>query len=311
MTLRVVFMGSPAFSLPVLDAVVSRHEAIAAYTRRPAASGRGMRERPSPVGARAAELGLPVETPRTLRDPEAASRLAAFRPDVVVVVAYGLILPQPILDVPRFGCLNLHASLLPRWRGAAPIHRAVLAGDRETGIAVMRMEAGLDTGPVGLEERVAIGPDTTTGELHDLLASRGGALMAEALDRLEAGQLTFVPQPDEGVTYAAKITNDEARIDWDRPGRACHDGVRGLSPSPGAFFVADLGRGPERVKVLRTAPAEGSGPPGTLLDATGRVACREGAVRLVTVQRAGRGPVSFDEFLRGSRLEPGALLGAA
>ncbi len=311
MTLRVVVMGSPAFALPVLDAVAARHAVVAVYTRRPAASGRGMRERPSPVGARAAELGLPVETPRTLRDPDAAARLAAFRPDVAVVVAYGLILPQAILDVPRLGCLNLHASLLPRWRGAAPIHRAVLAGDPETGLAVMRMEAGLDTGPVGLEERVPIGPDTNTGELHDLLAARGGALMGEALDRLEAGRLVFAAQSEAGVTYAAKITNEEARIDWTRPARACHDHVRGLSPAPGAFVMADLGRGPERVKVLRTVLAEGDGAPGTLLDAAGRVACGDGAVRLVTVQRAGKGPVGVEEFLRGARLEPGARLEAS
>jgi methionyl-tRNA formyltransferase len=244
-----------------------------------------------------------------LRDEAAATAFRAYRPDVAVVVAYGLILPRPILEAPRLGCLNLHASLLPRWRGAAPIHRAVMAGDPETGVAVMRMEEGLDTGPVALTEHVPIGPDVTTGELHDELAARGAALMVRALDDLEAGNLAFTPQADDGVTYAAKITNEEARIDWARPARELHNHVRGLSPFPGAFFEADLGRGPERVKVLRTALAEGEGEPGVLLAPDGLVACGGGAVRLLAVQRAGRGPIPAPEFLRGVRIGPGAKLG--
>ncbi len=304
MTLRVVFMGTPDFAVPTLRAIAARHEVVAAYTRAPAVSGRGLKTRPSPVHVAAERLGVAVETPARLRVEGAAATLASYRPDVAVVVAYGLILPQLILDTPRFGCLNLHASLLPRWRGAAPIQRAVMAGDRETGVAVMRMEAGLDTGPVGAVERLTIGPDMTAGELHDELSRRGAALMASALDGLDAGTLVFAPQGKDGVTYAAKITNEEARIDWTKPAKAVHDHVRGLSPFPGAFIETDLGKAPERVKVLRTAPARGSGEPGTLLpDAT--VCCGHDAVRLLEVQRAGRGPMSAAEFLRGVRLEPG------
>lgn len=308
MTLRVAFMGTPDFAVPTLEAVAARHEVVAVYTRAPAVSGRGLKTRPSPVGAAAERLGVPLETPVRLLDEGAAPRLAGYRPDVAVVVAYGLILPRAVLEVPRLGCLNLHASLLPRWRGAAPIQRAVVAGDPETGVAVMRMEEGLDTGSVGLVERLPIGPDMTAGELHDELAALGAPLVARALDALEAGTLTFEAQTDAGVTYAAKITNEEARIDWSRPARAVHDHVRGLSPTPGAFFEADLGKGLERVKVLRTAPADGSGEPGTLLP-DGLVACGEGTVRLLLVQRAGRGPVPAPDFLRGVRLEPGARLG--
>ena len=308
MTLRVVFMGTPDFAVPTLRAIAARHEVVAAYTRAPAVSGRGLKIRPSPVHAAAEMLGVPVEIPARLRVEGAAATLARYRPDVAVVVAYGLILPQPILDTPRFGCLNLHASLLPRWRGAAPIQRAVMAGDRETGVAVMRMEAGLDTGPVGAVQRLTIGPDMTAGEVHDELASRGAELMVGALDALEAGTVRFAPQPEEGVTYAAKITNEEARIDWSRPATSVHDHVRGLSPFPGAFVELDLGKGLERLKVLRTARAEGSGEAGTLLP-DARVACGEGAVRLLEVQRAGRGPMKAAEFLRGVRLEPGLRLG--
>ncbi|MGA0597015.1 methionyl-tRNA formyltransferase [Enterovirga sp. CN4-39] len=309
MTLRVVFMGTPDFAVPTLEAIAARHEVVAVYTRAPALSGRGLKTRPSPVHAAAERLGVPVEIPARLRDEGAAPTLAGYQPDVAVVVAYGLILPKPILDTPRLGCLNLHASLLPRWRGAAPIQRAVMAGDAETGVAVMRMEEGLDTGPVGTVERLPIGPDLTAGELHDELAVRGAALMADALDALEAGRLAFTPQPEEGVTYAAKIANEEARIDWAQPARRVHDHIRGLSPFPGAFFEADLGKGPERVKVLRTALAEGSGEPGMLISADGLVACQEGAIRLIQVQRAGRGPMAAEDFLRGVRLQPGTRLG--
>jgi methionyl-tRNA formyltransferase len=222
-----------------------------------------------------------------------------------------MILPKPVLEAPALGCLNLHASLLPRWRGAAPIQRAVMAGDPETGVAVMRMEEGLDTGPVAMVEPVSIGPDTTAGELHDRLMVLGADLMARALAALSRGALRFTPQPADGVTYARKIANDEARIDWTVAADQVHNQVRGLSPAPGAFFEVDLGKGPERVKVLRTVLAEAAGVPGTLLDASGTVACGTGAVRLVQVQRAGKAPVGAADFLRGARLGAEAGLGVA
>jgi methionyl-tRNA formyltransferase len=309
MTLRVVFMGTPDFAVPTLEAIAAAgHELAAVYTRAPAASGRGLRARPTPVQQVAERLGAPVETPATLKSDEAVTILRSYRPDVAVVVAYGMLLPQAALDVPRHGCLNLHASLLPRWRGAAPIQRAIMAGDPETGVAVMRMEAGLDTGPVGLEDRVPIGPDITAGELHDELAGLGADLMVRALAALAANQLAFTPQSAEGATYARKITNEEARIDWSRPASQIHDQVRGLSPFPGAFFEADLGRGPERLKVLRTRVAEGSGVAGTLLDRTGTIACGQGALRLIQVQRSGKAPISAEDFWRGVRVEPGHML---
>jgi len=312
MTLRVVFMGTPDFAVPTLAEIVGGgHEVVACYTRAPAAAGRGMALKPSPVQRLAERFGIPVMTPRTLRGEEAAAAFRAYAADVAVVVAYGMILPKPILEAPALGCLNLHASLLPRWRGAAPIQRAIMAGDAETGVAVMKMEEGLDTGPVAMAERVAIGPDMTAGELHDRLAPLGADLMVRALAALSRGALAFTPQPAEGVTYAHKITNDEGRIDWSRPAGAVHNQVRGLSPFPGAFFEADLGRGRERVKVLRTALAEGSGPPGTLLDPKGVIACGEAAVRLVQVQRAGKAQMCGEEFWHGVRLAPGAILGEA
>ena len=310
MSLRVVFMGTPDFAVPTLSEIVGQgHEVVAVYTRAPAAAGRGMALKPSPVHRLADRFGLPVLTPKTLRTPEAAETFRAHEADVAVVVAYGMILPKAILDIPDRGCLNLHASLLPRWRGAAPIQRAVMAGDAETGVAVMRMEEGLDTGPVAMMERVAIPPEMTAGELHDRLMTLGADLMVRALAALSRGGLHFTPQLAEGVTYARKIANAEARIDWAQPARAVHDQVRGLSPFPGAFIEADLGKGPERVKVLRTALAEGSGLPGLLLDGHGTVACGQGAVRLVQVQRAGRSGMEAEPFLRGARFEPGTRLG--
>jgi methionyl-tRNA formyltransferase len=307
MTLRVVFLGTPDFAVPTLAEIVGGgHEVVACYTRPPAAAGRGLALRPSPVQRLAERFGIPVVTPGSLRSEEAAA-FRAHAADVAVVVAYGMILPKAILDAPALGCLNLHASLLPRWRGAAPIQRAILVGDAETGVAVMRMEEGLDTGPVAMVERVLIDPDMTAGELHDRLAPLGADLMVRALAALSRGALSFTPQPAEGVTYAHKIKNDEARIDWRKPARAVHNQVRGLSPFPGAFFEADLGKGHERVKVLRTAFAEGAGAPGTLLDAR-TIACAEGAIQLVQVQRAGKAPMGADEFWRGVRLVPGAVL---
>ena len=307
MSLRVVFMGTPDFAVPTLSEIVGQgHEVVAVYTRPPAMAGRGMDLKPSPVHRMAERFGLPVLTPGTLRKDEAAEAFRGHGADVAVVVAYGMLLPKPILDAPELGCLNLHASLLPRWRGAAPIQRAVMAGDRETGVAVMRMEEGLDTGPVAMAERIAIGPEMNAGELHDRLMVLGADLMVRALAALSRGALSFTHQPEEGVTYAHKLKNEDALIDWTRPAQAVHDHIRGLSPFPGAYFTADFGRGPERVKVLRAAPASGSGEPGSLLDADAAVACGEGAVRLIQVQRAGKAPLAADEFLRGVRLGPGA-----
>ncbi|MFE1601254.1 methionyl-tRNA formyltransferase [Methylobacterium sp. ID0610] len=309
MSLKVVFMGTPDFAVPTLAEIVgSGHEVVAVYTRAPAPAGRGMALRPSPVQALAERFRLPVLTPATLRTEEAAETFRSHGADVAVVVAYGMILPPAILDAPDLGCLNLHASILPRWRGAAPIQRAVMAGDAETGVAVMRMEPGLDTGPVGMLERVAITPDMTAGDLHDRLMPLGADLMNRALGALERGGLTFTPQAEEGVVYAHKITNEEARLDWAEPAQRLHDRIRGLSPFPGAFFMADLGRGPERVKVLRASRTDGRGEPGRLLDAQGTIACGEGAIRLLRVQPAGKGPMEIGDFLRGRRLEPRARL---
>jgi methionyl-tRNA formyltransferase len=309
MTLRVVFMGTPDFAVPTLTEIVGQgHEVVACYTRAPAQAGRGLELKPSPVQRAAERFGIPVLTPKTLRTPEAVETFAAHQADVAVVVAYGMILPQSILDLPELGCLNLHASLLPRWRGAAPIQRAVMAGDAESGVCVMKMEAGLDTGPVGMVEKTAIGPDMTAGELHDALSTLGADLMTRALAALGRGGLRFTPQPEEGVTYAAKLTNAEGRLNWVQPARQVHDLARGLSPFPGAFAEIDLGKGPERLKVLRTALAGGAAEPGTLLDGEGTVACAEGAVKLLQVQRAGGKPMSGADFLRGARLLAGGRI---
>ncbi|MCC5978251.1 MAG: methionyl-tRNA formyltransferase [Salinarimonas sp.] len=316
MSLRIVFMGTPEFAVPTLSEITGQgHEVVACYTRAPAPGGRGMATRPSPVHAMAEGFGIPVFTPKSLRDPEVQETLASHEADVFVVVAYGMILPQAVLDLPPLGCLNLHASALPRWRGAAPIQRAVMAGDAETGVAVMKMEAGLDTGPVGMVETVPIDPEMTAGELHDRLMILGADLMVRALAALSRDALDFKPQPEEGVSYAAKITNGDAEITWTMPARRIHDQVRGLSPFPGAFFMADCskgqGRGPERVKLLRTRVESETGTqaaPGTLLDEEGLVACAEGTIRLLQVQRAGKSAMPAAEMLRGARLEPGTLL---
>lgn len=309
MSLRVIFMGTPDFAVPTLTEIIGQgHEVVCCYTRAPAQAGRGLDLKPSPVHKAAERFGIPVFTPSTLKTPDIAEQIASHEADVAVVVAYGMILPQAILDLPELGCLNLHASLLPRWRGAAPIQRAVMAGDAESGVCVMKMEAGLDTGPVGMVERLDIGPDMTAGELHDRLAPLGADLMVRALAALGRGGLRFTPQPEEGVTYAAKIGNAEAKLNWARPARQVHDLVRGLAPFPGAFAEIDLGKGPERLKILRTALAGGAAEPGMLLDDEGTVACAEGAVKLLQVQRAGGRPVSGAEFLRGARLAAGVML---
>lgn len=309
MALRLVFMGTPDFAVPTLLQLVAQgHEVAAVYTRAPQPAGRGMELRPSRVEREARRFGLEVHTPKTLRTADAATTFEAHGADAAVVVAYGLILPQAILDAVPLGCLNLHASLLPRWRGAAPINRAIMAGDAQTGVSIMRMEAGLDTGPVAMVEPVAIGPDMTAGELHDVLARLGADLMGRALAALERESLSFTPQPGEGVTYAHKIDKAETRIDWSKPWQAVHDHCRGLSPFPGAWFEIGEGKDAIRVKVLRTTRGEGGGAPGTVLDEALNIACGEGAVRLLQVQRAGRQPMTAAEFLRGMVLPAGTVL---
>jgi methionyl-tRNA formyltransferase len=302
MPLRLVFMGTPEFAVPTLSAIVAGgHEIAAVYTRAPKPAGRGMELMPSPIEREAHRLGLPVLTPKTLRSENVQAAFRSHEADAAVAVAFGLILPLPILTGVPHGCFNLHASLLPRWRGAAPINRAIMAGDAETGVMVMRMEEGLDTGPVALAERVPIGADMTAGELHDALAPLGADLMVRALAALERGSLILTPQPEAGVTYAAKIEKSETGIDWSQSWKQVHDHCRGLSPFPGAWFES----GGTRIRVLRTTRGEGAGVPGTVLDDRLTIACGEGAVRVVKVQRAGRQPMKAEEFLRGTRLAPG------
>ena len=302
--MRIVFMGSPEFSVPALDALVQAgHEIACVYCQPPRPAGRGKKDRPTPVQARAEALGLPVRHPVSLKEAQEQADFAALDADVAVVVAYGLLLPQPVLDAPRHGCLNIHASLLPRWRGAAPIHRAVIAADRETGVCIMRMQAGLDTGPVLLREATPIGPEDTTGDLHDRLSAMGARLIVAALDDL--GGLTPAPQPDTGVTYAAKIDKTETRIDWTLPAWEIDAKVRGLSPAPGAWTEVSG----ERIKLLASRMAAGAGAPGEVLDDTFKVACGQGAVQFLRVQRAGRGPQDAADFLRGRALRAGDYLG--
>ncbi len=310
MALRVVFMGTPEFAVPTLTKIAAEgHTLVAVYTQPPRPAGRGMAEMPSPVHEKARELGISIVMPRTLRIPAAESLFASHAADVAVVVAYGLILPKPILEAPRHGSLNLHASLLPRWRGAAPIQRAIMAGDAETGVMAMRMEEGLDTGPVCLAERVKIGADETAGELHDRLAPLGAELMARALRALEAGALACTPQTETGATYAKKIEKTETRIDWRLSADAIHNQIRGLSPFPGAWLEIPSTAGKERVKVLRSQKADGSGSPGAILSLDPLVvACGTGAVALIELQRAGKKAVGAAEFSRGARLKAGAIV---
>ena len=302
-----VFMGTPDFAATCLQAVHQAGHAITAvYSRAPAPSGRGMKLTPSPVHKLAETLQLHVETPPHFKDPEARARLAAFKPDVIVVVAYGLLLPKAVLDIPHNGCLNVHASLLPRWRGAAPIQRAIMAGDQESGVAIMRMEEGLDTGPVTLEARCPITPDMTAGQLHDTLAVLGADLLVKALAKLEAGQLTETVQSQEGIVYAKKISNDDSRIDWQQPAQSVHDLIRGLSPFPGAFALFDFGKGEERVKILQSRIVNATGPVGHVLDTHLTIACGSGAVQLLRLQRAGNKAMTAEEFLRGHPIQAGA-----
>jgi methionyl-tRNA formyltransferase len=302
-------MGTPDFAARILRDLAAwtganGHDIVAVYSQPPREAGRGKKPQPSPVHRLAERLGIPVFTPVRLRDAAEQAAFAALDLDLAVVAAYGLILPKAILDAPRLGCLNVHASLLPRWRGAAPIHRAIMAGDPVSGVCIMRMEEGLDTGPVYRRREIAIGPEMTTGELHDALAALGGAPLFEAIGDLQAGAVP-APQPDEGVTYAKKIDKAEARIDWSRPAAEVDRVIRGLSPFPGAWFEA---RG-ERIKALRSRVAQGSGVAGTVLDERLTIACGGGAVQLTELQRAGKGAMDAATLLRGFPLGTGDVLG--
>jgi methionyl-tRNA formyltransferase len=300
-------MGTPDFAVPTLVEIHGAgHDVAAVYTRAPQPGGRrGLELTPSPIARKAERLGLPIVTPKNFKEANAIDAMRAHGADAAVVVAYGLILPKTILEAFPLGCFNLHASLLPRWRGAAPIHRAIMAGDTETGVMVMKMDEGLDTGAIAMAERVPIGADATTGELHDELARRGADLMLRALAALEKGQLQLTLQAASGVTYANKIDKNETRIDWTKPGKQVHDHCRGLSPFPGAWCEFP---GAGRVKILRTTKGDGNGPPGRVLDDKLTIACGSGAVRLVQLQRAGKQPMAADEFLRGTPVAPATVL---
>jgi methionyl-tRNA formyltransferase len=305
--LRLAFMGTPDFAVPSLAALIEAgHDIAAVYCQPPRPAGRGNKLQPSPVQRFAESKELPVRYPARLRDPVAQADFAALELDAAVVAAYGLILPKPILAAPRLGCLNVHASLLPRWRGAAPMQRAILAGDAETGVTIMQMEEGLDTGPILLAESVPLDATTTAATLHDTLAALGARLIGAALDRLAAGELTARPQPEEGVTYAAKLTREEGRLDWRRPAAELERAVRGLNPWPGVWFERDG----ERVKVLAAELMAGTSdaPPGTVLDDRLAVACGSGALRPVLLQRAGRAPADAAAFLRGYPVPRGTVL---
>lgn len=302
--MRIAFLGTPDFSVPALDALIAADHAIACvYTQPPRPAGRGQSERRSPVHDRADGLDIPVRTPDTLCDTEAQADFAALELDVAVVVAYGLILPQPVLDAPIHGCINIHASLLPRWRGAAPIQRAILGGDGETGVTIMQMDAGLDTGPELLREATPITSETNAGMLHDKLAEMGGRLIVEALAGIAGGALQLVPQPETGETYAEKIVRGEERIDWTWDAVTLDRHVRAFAPWPGAWFEHDG----ERIKVLAVAPVSAKGDPGMVLDDALTVACGDGALRLVTVQRAGKAAMSVSDYLRGRPVAAGTI----
>ncbi len=305
MPLRLIFMGTPDFAVPtLLELVAHGHEIAAVYTRVAKPAGRGMKLQPTPVEQEARRLSIPVLTPATLKTPEALAEFSAHNADAAVVVAYGMILPQAILDTPKLGCFNLHASLLPRWRGAAPINRAIMAGDAETGVMVMKMDAGLDTGDVAMAERLAISDSMTAADLHDALAPLGADLMVRAMGGLERGALQLTKQSEAGVSYAAKIDKAEARIDWNRPARAVLRHIHGLSPFPGAWCEMPIDGEPVRVKILRCELLKGSGAPGDLLDEHLTVACSEGAIKILELQRAGKAPMKAAEFLRGTPLKP-------
>ena len=307
--MRIAFLGTPDFAVPALaELAAAGHEIAAVYAQPPAPRGRGQEVRPSPVQVFAENLGLPVRTPASMRDPQAIAAFQALDLDAAVVVAYGQILPAAVLDAPRLGSFNLHASLLPRWRGAAPIQRAVMAGDAVTGVQVMRMTEGLDEGPVLLSETVRIGALDTAGTMHDRLSAVGAHLLPRALAAVERGGARETVQPAEGLTYARKIKPQEARIDWSRPAAEVDRHIRGLSPFPGAWFEAPSDKGPVRVKALLSRLDEGEGPAGAVLDSQLLIACGSGALRLLTVQREGRAAQDAETFLRGFALTPGARL---
>ncbi|MBX3453556.1 methionyl-tRNA formyltransferase [Ferrovibrio sp.] len=305
MSLRLIFMGTPDFAVPVLEAFIAAGDEIACvYSQPPRPAGRGHRLTPSPVQAAAERHGIMARHPTSLKTPEAQAEFAALNADAAVVVAYGLLLPQAILDAPKLGCFNLHASLLPRWRGAAPIQRAILAGDTETGVCAMKMDAGLDTGPVLARETIPIHPRMTASELHDRLAAIGAPLMLRALHEHAEGRLAPMPQASEGVTYAAKLNREEGKLDWHKSAAALDRAVRGLNPAPGTWFEY---KG-ERIKLLEAEPVAGRGDPGRII-AEGIVACGEGALRLLRLQRAGRPAMQAADFLRGFALDMGETLG--
>ncbi len=305
MSLRLIFMGTPDFAVPTLKAVADEHEVVAVYTRAPKAAGRGMAERKSPVHVEAEKRGIPVLYPSSLKSEDAIEVFRAHKADVAVVVAYGLLLPKEILSAPKFGCLNLHASLLPRWRGAAPIQRAIMAGDERTGVEVMRMEEGLDTGPVLAQVQTGIESEDTSSTLHDRLARLGADLLLDTLDKISRGEARETRQSEQGVTYAQKITPAETRIDWARPAREVDCHIRGLAAQPGAWFEL----GGTRVKALLSRVENGAGAPGTVLDDALLIACGDGAVRLLIVQKEGRGPLPVADFLRGAAVAAGTKLG--
>lgn len=310
MPLRIIFMGTPDFSVPVLTALIGQgHEIVAVYSQPPRPAGRGMELRKSPVHSKAEEFVIPVFTPTSLRDPNEQEIFARHDADLAVVVAYGLILPSAILQAPRLGAYNVHASLLPRWRGAAPIQRAIMAGDSQSGVAIMKMDEGLDTGPVAMVETVSIGPNMSAGQLHDALSALGADLMVRAVSALERDSLVLTPQPEPGVTYAAKIGKSETRIDWSFPADDVHNHIRGLSPFPGAWCQFPFGEKTERVKLLRTIVTDASGNPGEVLDDKLTIACGQGSIRLLQLQRAGKQMADADAFLRGNPVGSGTVLG--
>lgn len=310
MSLRIVFMGTPEFSVPVMTALIGQgYEIIAVYSQPPRPAGRrGLELTKSPIHEKAEEFGIPVFTPKSLKNETEQQIFRELEADVAVVVAYGMLLPKAILEAPRLGCYNGHASLLPRWRGAAPIQRAIMAGDAETGIMIMKMDEGLDTGPVAMVEKVTITANMTSGELHDRLSMVGADLMVRAMAALERDSLKLTPQSEDGVTYAAKIDKAEARIDWSQPAQAVHDRIRGLAPFPGAWCAVEINGQPERVKVLRSVITDGAGKAGEVLDGNLVIACGEGAVALTLVQKAGGKPVSAAEFCNGVKVEAGTIL---
>ncbi len=308
--MRVIFMGSPDFSVPILSGLIDAgHDIVCVYAQPPRPAGRGHKETPCPVHAVALEKNLTVRTPKSLKDSAEQKEFAELKADIAVVAAYGLILPKEILEAPRLGCVNVHASLLPRWRGAAPIHRAILAGDSETGVTIMQMDEGLDTGAMLMAERVAITPETTAEMLHDQLAEMGATMITGALRELEAGNATPVPQPEDGVTYAKKLERGEGCLDWRKPALELERAVRAFHPWPGTWFELPGADKNARVKVLAAHVADGTGQkPGTVIDDKLTVACGEGALRLDRLQREGKGAMSADEFLRGNALAAGTVI---